>query len=491
MKSHLLTFLATIAIALPPCRAARNGLVKTVYRTPLSEVGQSGVCLHGERLFLTVHKKLSGPLKDGFYFNGDIVGQCFEKKSGRLLWEVELPGTNAGRVLESWHDSTSLLPVADDKHVVFHNLNGMLGCYTHDGKLVWKRTWQAPDPDIKNCRMFLKSGALIVSLTSERIAVPASDKHPQLPFYQIHSLDVATGKDNWTSPVLLTHATQYSLDQWKGEPVIVASMIDLSHWKFGQGRKGYLLSLRDGTPLLTFELPAAVNPHQKNQLCRGKFVATVNDGAKTRFQLVDPESGTITQDFRFEKSDQYFAWTGERHQVADFVPEFTNKILKGKGMPTPSTVHVVGERIYFWRYDSGDIGCIDTKTGKSVLVEAPLQCLRDRTIWNSKDIQYTKGIFNSSGTVVSLRFDTVRGITQGGFGHTNPLWPARDGDRLYWQAGSGVLHIIDVSKPFGPDAFSWKSIDSEGKAWTFGEPGCDEAHIYVRSQIELVKFAMD
>ena len=53
-----------------------------------------------------------------------------------------------------------------------------------------------------------------------------------LTFYLIHSIDLKTGKGVWGSPVLLHYATQYSLDEWKGETVLVASMIDLSHWKF-------------------------------------------------------------------------------------------------------------------------------------------------------------------------------------------------------------------------------------------------------------------
>jgi hypothetical protein len=59
---------------------------------------------------------------------------------------------------------------------------------------------------------------------------------------------------------------------------------------------------------------------------------------------------------------------------------FRETLPRGKGQPTPSTVHVVGDRIYFWRYDSGDIGCIDTRTGESVLVEAPIQVLSEKAI---------------------------------------------------------------------------------------------------------------
>ncbi|MCA9194343.1 MAG: PQQ-binding-like beta-propeller repeat protein [Planctomycetales bacterium] len=459
---------------------------EVVYRVPLSEAGQSGVCLQGDRLFLTVHARLDGPLKDGFYYNGDIVGQCFDRSTGKLLWQVELPGTWAGRVLESWHDSTSLLPVADDKHVVFHNLNGLLACYTHAGKLVWKRNWQAPDPDIKNCRMFLYNGQLLTALPSKKIAVEASEEHPALPFYQLHSINLESGEDNWISPILITHATQYSLDNYNGEPVIVASMIDLSHWTFHSGRWGYLLSVRDGSPIQTFNLPPTI-PHQKNQLCRGHFLVTAPAGRNTKFQLIDPETSSITNEFSFEKPDEYFAWSDSRYVQTEFQPEYTDRTLKGNGQPTPSTVHVVADRIYFWRYDSGDIGCIDVETGKSVLVEVPIQVLPERTVWNKVDFSFTDGIRNFEDRVVNTRVGSVRGIERGGFGHTNPAWPIFHQNKLYWQGGAGVLYIIDTSQPFSPQAISWQSIETVAQSWTFGEPAIDEAHIYIRSQRELVK----
>jgi outer membrane protein assembly factor BamB len=474
------------ALGLAVLQTATVLSAEIVYRQPLNEAGQSGVCLHGDRLFLTMHSKLEGRMKGGFFFNGNIVGQCLDKTTGKLLWQVDLPGTWAGRVLESWHDSTSLLPVATEKYVVFHNLNGMLACFTHEGKPVWNRKWQAPNPDIKNCRMFLKGGNLLVSMPSDKIAVEENTKHPALPFYQIHSIDLVTGKDVWVSPVLLHHGTQYSLDKWKGDTVIVASMIDLSHWKFKQGRKGYLLSLADGKPILTFDLPPAI-PHQKNHLLQGKLLVTGTARKETQFYLIDPENSKITAEFAFEEPDQYFAWNGKAYAETDFVPEYVDRTLKGKGQPTPSTVHAFEDRIYFWRYNSGDIGCIDMKTGKSVMVEAPIQVLANKVVWNKVDFQFTKGILNSRDQVVNKRVGSVRGIQRGGFGHTNPAWPIQYGKNLYWQGGAGVLYVIDLTQPFSPSAFSWIATDIKGASWTFGEPAIDESGIYVRSQRDLVR----
>lgn len=467
--------------------ASSSPIIAPIFRTPLSEAGQSGVCLQGDRLFLTVHKKLSGELKEGFLYSSDIVGQCFDKRTGGLLWQVDLPGSYAGLVLESWNDATSLTPVADGRHVVFHNLNGMLGCFTHDGELVWKRQWQAPDPDIKNCRMFLHHDHVIVSLTSDTLAVPASKDHPDLPYYQLHAIELATGNDAWVSSVLLHHATQYSLDRWRDQTVIVASMIDLSHWKFGRKRQGFLIAAEGGRLLKEFSLPPAV-PHKKNQLCQGQFLVTsANGGKSTLFQMVDPDSGEVTKEFRIAKPDRYFAWTGSKHELADFQPLFADdRLLGGKGQPTPSTVHAVGNRIYFWRYDTSAIGCIDVDTGQSTFIQAPLQVRADATAWLKSEFKFTDGIQNSSGMVVNQRVGTARGIERGGFGHTNPAWPTLHNDKLYWINGAGVLYIIDTTITFGPDAFRWVSADPTGSSWTYGCVAVDESSVYLRSQRELI-----
>jgi len=471
-------FGATVCLCLLPSVFAQKTtgdreptVANPVFRQPLSEVGQSGVCLSGDRLFLTVHKGLEGPRKGGFYFSSDVVGQCFDKHSGKLHWQVDLPGSYAGRVLESWHDSTSLTPVANDEYVVFHNLNGMLGCYTHDGKLVWKRSWQAPDPDIKNCRMFLHKDSLIVALPSTKIAVQASKQHPELPFYQLHCLGLASGDERWVSPVLLHHATQYSFDQWNNQKIIVASMADLSHWKFRQGTYGYLLNPDDGSIVRKFKLPPT-NPHQKNQLCDDHYLVTSPIGGKaTVFQLVNPEDGTVHRNFCIEKPDQYYAWNGTNYEAAEFESLFTGeRILGGKGQPTPSTVHVVGKRIYFWRYDTSAIGCLEVDTGKSTMIQAPLQVRADGTAWLSDDFKFTEGIQNASGKAVNMRVGSVRGIQRGSFGHTNPAWPTLHEDKLYWMNGAGVLYIIDTTKPLSPESFHWTSISPAGTPGRLAPP---------------------
>lgn len=55
-------------------------------------------------------------------------------------------------------------------------------------------------------------------------------------------------------------------------------------------------------------------------------------------------------------------------------------------------------------------------------------------------------------------------------------------------AGAGLLYIIGLDLPFSPASIECRSIDREGSAWTYGEPGVGSDHLYVRSQKELPKF---
>ena len=132
----------------------------------------------------------------------------------------------------------------------------------------------------------------------------ADAKHRKLPFYQIHGIDLQTGADRWISPVVQSHATQYSLVDWDGNSAIATSLIDLSHWRFNRGRLGFLLSLEDGSPIHSFNIPRC-NPHQKRQVLDGGFLIALGSPGKTHFQLISPGDGTVLSDIQFVRPDRY------------------------------------------------------------------------------------------------------------------------------------------------------------------------------------------
>lgn len=480
-----------------------SGPVQPVYSIPLSEAGQSGIRLQGDHLYLVVHKKLQGePRKfdekkssvpPRQFRSGDVVGQCFDRATGKFLWEISLPGTRQESVLLSWHDATSLTPVADEQHVVFQNSEGAIACCTRDGKLLWKRDYRKVDSASKSNQACLHDGALIVSLPCDLAGLTEDQKKYSQSLYQLHSLNLQTGTDNWISPTFSSHRNSYTIEQWKEEPVLLT--ISVTDAKNHSGKEiphaeptGYLLSLKDGKPLCTVALPPDSDPYTPNALHQGKYVIY----AGGRLQFIDPESGKSVKELPVAgKLDEYYAWTGSKYESAPFSSVFTSEdSLKSNNQNTitKGTLRVVGDAAYYWRYEAPVICCLNLTTGKTIGLQVPLQGLKDKTVWKSEDFRFTPGMFNSSGLLVNSRFDTKWGNIQGGFGHVLPAKPVREGNRLYWQNAAGVVYIIDVSREFGPDAFSWKSFDPDGKDWTFGPVAVDDQFIYARSQQRLVKF---
>jgi hypothetical protein len=466
--------------------AVAGNTAKTIWRTTLPEAGQSGICVHGDNVYLTIHAPIQSDQK-GMPKGKDVIGQCYSRADGKLKWEVQLPGNVEGSMLEAWHDATSLFPVANEERVIFQNLSGMVLSCDHDGKVLWTRPFEAPSPDIKNSRMYLLGNTLIVALPSDELAVKAKGKYGDLPFYRMHGIDAKTGKDLWVSPVAQSHATQYSLVEWNGKPAIATSLIELSHWKFNRGNHAYFLSVKDGTPIHKFTIPKC-NPHQKSQILDNNYLITHSTKGKTHFQLISPKDGSVTSDIQYALPEQYYGRVGEKYELQEWNPKFESKGLAGRRYPTHSTMHSYGNKIYYFASASPSIGCYDLATKKATMVDVPVQVLGCREIWDVKNLEFDPGVRNVKGKVVYSRSaGSGRGPHWGGFGHMNPAWPIKVGNTLYWQGGLGVLYRINLEGDFSPDKVSWAGISPEGGHWSFGAPAVVGNEVYIRSQLELVR----
>jgi outer membrane protein assembly factor BamB len=113
------------------------------WRAPLPAVGQGGIAVSGNRLFLTTFE----PWKPGQRpFSATILGHCLDAKNGKILWSVKLVGEEESPIAYAYSDSTSWSPIADGKHVWFFNSSGEMGCWDFSGKEVWRRKFRAVDP---------------------------------------------------------------------------------------------------------------------------------------------------------------------------------------------------------------------------------------------------------------------------------------------------------------------------------------------------------
>jgi len=244
----------------------------------------------------------------------------------------------------------------------------------------------------------------------------------------------------------------------------------LTHWKFKRGRKGHLLSLDDGRPMQSFDIPVSI-PHQKRQLLGGDFLLAT----KKDFQLIDTQTGEVRKTIAYPEP----------------VAKFANRGLRGRRYPTHSTMHVVDGRIFYWTSNRPAIGCVD-RDGQIIVLDVPVAQIGNETIWDVAQLPGDATIANSAGRVVLRRAaSTLRGPHFGGFGHVNPAYPIRFGDHLYWQGGLGILYRIDLRGDFSAERLSWTAISDEGGRWCFGEPAVDADGIYLRSQVELIRLSWE
>jgi outer membrane protein assembly factor BamB len=477
------------------------------WQTSLPEVGQSDVCVQGDHIYLVSF----APLPEGTNDNNSgkplkahgVVGQCFDKNDGKLLWEVSMSqeGDPAAATLGLWRDPTSLSPVATDTHVVFYNTLGTLLCCDPLGKEIWRRDFNVPasggNPQV-NGRMYLHDGQLIVAL-------PAPNSSKNRPYYQLHAIDLSNGKDIWVSPALQSMASHYRPVKWEGKNVMLCTLLNRSHIKFNEPNQVFAVSLADGSVVQTFSAPD-VSVHQKLMtddrhwiLCgTWKNVDAPDESAKPYVGYFNPKTGECVRRIVFAPSEdvQYFRHGADGYEEAAYVPAFADKgkPYGTRNRPMAGSIHIHEGKVFYLTYSGNALGCIDAETGHTQIVELPLQVIKDKTVWDRREVNLFGGIRNSNGTLFrSEKFGNGRSRqtpSMGGFGHGIPPLPVRYGDTLYWQMGLGMIYMLDLTGDFTPEKVSWAALSQTELHWCYGALAVDDAGIYARSHKQLIKLSL-
>jgi hypothetical protein len=173
------------------------------WRVPLSETGQSGIAVWGDRLFLTTMKPLGtdAKIKKGT----DIVICCVSATNGKILWQHDLPGDPKALSIYAYgfSSSSSPTPITDGKHVWFCNASGKMGCWTVDGQEVWTRKWTPTlgRPFNKQYEP-IKVGDTVINVEP---LDPDDPKRREDAWNYVRGFDATTGRSLWTAPEGLTH----------------------------------------------------------------------------------------------------------------------------------------------------------------------------------------------------------------------------------------------------------------------------------------------
>ena len=462
-----------------------------VWRTTLPEEGQSGIVVWGDRLFLTTMKPLESGTdrKQGH----EVVGYCLNSRTGKILWTVDLPGTEDSDYAYGFSDSTSASPVTDGRHVWFYNTSGSLGCYDYRGKPVWMRRWQPT-----NGRPFNKQfepmlfGDTVVNMEPRDIADPKREAKD--PWNYLRGLDKNTGKTLWVSEDSLTH---YNTPVFGHLPDGTAAIL--------QGRGGYhdvperptgltLTSLapgQEGKSIWRFDavgkalytqhwdkryaywFAQETSDHQVIDIKSGRLVKTQSLVEKVDYRRFDPKTGEY----------QFLSNIDLKHSsppTVVFPSQFCNIVTEG--------FH------YFLCFtDAGQhlgpaycIGRVNIATDKVEYLELPVSVVRasgqsDRYLWGQPQPSST---VNSRGIDVA---GDPRSKRDGWYWCYLGSPTCVDG-RIYITTMLGLTYVIDArAKTLDAKALlSVNDLGPAGTTWSLNSISYANGRLFHRSIKEVV-----
>jgi outer membrane protein assembly factor BamB len=462
-----------------------------LWSTTLPEEGQSGIAVWGDRVFLTTMKPLApdATKKDG----ADIVGYCLDGRNGKILWTVDLPGTEESTYAYGFSDSTTPSPVTDGKYVWFYNCSGSLGCYDYTGKPIWMRRWKPTGgrPFNKQFEPILYGDSLI-NMEPRDENDPRREKRD--PWNYLRGLDKRTGKTLWVSEDALTH---YNTPMFNvlpdGTPAIL------------QGRGGY----HDvpETPI-GLTLTSLAPGHEGQTIWRyganGKALYTMHwdrqyaywiDLETSNHQVIDVNTGKLVKNQSLVKKVDYRRYDAQSGRYV------TLKDIDLKRLDPPVSVFPAwfcniateGYHYFLCFTDAGQhlgppycVGRVNIKTDKVEYLELPVQVMRtqgesDRYIW---------GRPQPSSTVNS------RGIDVAGDSRSKRdgwYWcmlgsPTAVNGKIFFTTMLGVTYVIDArARVLDEHALlAVNDLGPAGETWSLNSISYANGRLYHRSMKAVV-----
>ena len=252
--------------------------------------------------------------------NLDFKLFCFDRKSGKSLWQQTAVTATPHEETHLTNGFASASPCTDGKHVYAHFGSRGLYCYTMDGKQVWKRD----DFGAMQTRNTFGEGSS-PTLEGEKILVPWDHEGASA----LYALDKLTGKTIWKTPreEPTCWATPLVAEFAGKKQIIMNGQSFARSYDLETGKELWRCTGQT-------ERPVASAVADKN-------LAFVGSGHKGAFL------GAFRMDGRGDlKGTNKVAWTIDRD-----TPDIGSPILSSG-------------RLYFYKGKSGQLSCVDAATGK-------------------------------------------------------------------------------------------------------------------------------
>lgn len=471
------------------------------WHTPLPEAGMSNVTIHGKHVFVTTHVPIKTlEEKDAVQ---DIIGFCLDADSGKILWQVTLPGSSFISLAGGFTDGTVFAPITDGEHVWFFNRCGSMGCYDLSGKEIWIRQWtprfkhnnrQAEPFLVGNAILYVEVANKEAGAKMQKWAAPGKANKgaikvpegidPKEVWTYIHGIDKHTGKILWREDVgTVVHNTPVIGKTADGK-MAVSHARGGPHGPLEKPAGQSLTSLapgEEGKTLWSTELKG-YDP---------SFASHWNQKYAFGFQgmnhlVLDSTTGKILRQQPVDRNATLWKFAPVK---GTWIKETEHSFKPGKRHPNTNQANlVIGDWHWFLVHDFPYLGRVNVETGAVEYLELPAQLIPDKTS-RAKDVKLwgkgnpTNKPLNSTGFAVG-----DKGHNGTGFGHLSVASPTRIGRYLFLTMVTGTVHVIDTeAEHLSPQSLvSINDLGPGGETWTLASLTFAKGRLYAHTMTGII-----
>lgn len=457
-----------------------------LWRAPLPETGHSGIAVHRDKLFLTCFRKLTADdNRPKGTWASETKGYCLDAKTGKILWNCELPGQRPNQVNGTFTDSTTPTPISFGERVWFVNAGGFMACYTHQGKLVWEEEFDVRTKhSAKQFQPFLHEDNLYYAMlrdADDPMRQPQTakdwDKNSKSgwPLMFVRRFNMNSGTPMGILPLGISVHSKGALGMLDGQTVLL-------HAKgggHGPPEKPYGISLSKLNRELDLVWERRGLYFEGTHFIDEKYAYCFDK--KSDFFVLDLPTGKTVKQIPVLGKGTFIGFDEEKGEYKKPVPVSD---LKWKRMLTHRTNIGVGKYHFFMGGGPGILGRIDIATEEVSYLQVPIQVIVENGKTKFSWSEFESGDQTGSGFVVE---GDKRRLSHG-FGHISAATPIVVNDHIYFSTVLGTVYVIDATKErFDENSLvAVNDLGLPGKTWTLAPFAAANGRLYQRTSREII-----
>ncbi|MBM83420.1 MAG: hypothetical protein CMJ78_22915 [Planctomycetaceae bacterium] len=452
-----------------------------LWRSKLPSTGQGTAIISNGRVFVTSHESIDRDSELG----ANIVGLCFDAKTGKELWRRTLPGVRNTDLSSLFSDNTAASPVADGNRVCFINVGGSIRCFDYEGNQQWAYDWVPFGRHHARLHEPILHGGHVVTVqypfrdldqihTTKPGAKPLGRGHKYWTFLQAFNLQ--TGTRDWIAKAGTSiHQTSLIGTLPDGRRAILTGRGG-GHQPPEEPYGLSLVNAFDGTTI--WDLAISKYPSAQNACWDGKYAYAF---AGKEHLTIDAAKGKIVRRVSIVDDVSITKWDAN-----SYVREMKTRLPKFRRPITKNSNALAGRYHYFRASESFMIGRVDTLNGYVEYLQVPVQVVRspakaDETLW---DKALANDMKNADGFVASKD----RRNAGNGWGHVSAASPTVIGNHIYMPTMIGMVYVLRADSEFLDDEVlvSISDLGPATKTWTLSSLSYSDGRIYARTLKELI-----